>query len=66
MLYGLFHGLLLAGTEAFQKKSKFYKSIGRPAFKALSWFVTLQLVMFGFALFSGQIAMLVKGVQWLI
>ncbi len=32
-----------------------------PAFKALSWFVTLQLVMFGFALFSGQITMLVKG-----
>ena len=62
LLYGLFHGLLLAGTEAFQKKSKFYKSHRKaPAFKALSWFVTLQLVMFGFALFSGQIAMLVKG-----
>ena len=62
LLYGLFHGLLLAGTEAFQKKSKFYKSHRKAsAFKALSWFVTLQLVMFGFALFSGQIAMLVKG-----
>ena len=62
LLYGLFHGLLLAGNEAFQKKSKFYKSHRKaPAFKALSWFVTLQLVMFGFALFSGQIAMLVKG-----
>lgn len=62
LLYGLFHGLLLAGTEAFQKKSKFYKKYkNNPAFKALSWFVTLQLVMFGFALFSGQITMLVKG-----
>lgn len=62
LLYGLFHGLLLAGTEAFQKKSKFYKKHKKdPAFKALSWFITLQLVMLGFALFSGQITMLVKG-----
>ena len=67
LLYGLFHGLLLAGTEVFQKKSKFYKKHkNNPAFKALSWFVTLQLVMFGFALFSGQITMLVKGAfHWL-
>lgn len=62
LLYGVYHGLLLAGTEVFQKKSKFYKKHKKdPAFKALSWFVTLQLVMFGFALFSGQITMLVKG-----
>lgn len=62
LLYGLYHGLLLAGTEAFQKKSKFYKQHKKdPWFKALSWFVTLQLVMIGFALFSGQATMLVKG-----
>lgn len=62
LLYGLYHGLLLAATEAFQKKSKFYKKHKKnPAFKAVSWFVTLQLVMLGFALFSGQITTLVKG-----
>lgn len=64
LLYGLYHGLLLAATEVFQKKSKFYKKHKKdPAFKALSWFITLQLVMFGFALFSGQITMLVKGIS---
>ena len=48
--------------EAFQKKSGFYKRHKKePLFRAVSWFVTLQLVMFGFALFSGQITMLVKG-----
>lgn len=62
LLYGLYHGLLLAGTEAFQKKSGFYKAHKKsPLFRAASWFVTLQLVMFGFALFSGQVTMLVKG-----
>lgn len=62
LLYGLYHGLLLAGTEAFQKKSRFYRAHKKsPLFRAASWFVTLQLVMFGFALFSGQVTMLVKG-----
>lgn len=63
LLYGLYHGLLLAGTEVFQKKSKFYKAHKKnPVFKAVSWFITLQLIMLGFALFSGQVTMLVKGV----
>ena len=61
VLYGLFHGVLLAATEGFQK-TKFYKAHRASAvYKAVSWFVTMQLVMFGFALFSGQLGMVVLG-----
>lgn len=28
ILYGLYHGILLAVVEVYQKKSKFYKNIG--------------------------------------
>ncbi len=61
LLYGLYHGVLLAATEAFQKKSKFYKKHkGERWYQVLSWLITMQLVMF--ALFSGQVLMLAKGV----
>lgn len=60
LAYGLYHGALLAGTEAFQKRSGFYRRHRKkPWFQLLSWFVTLQLVIFGFALFSGQLHLLV-------
>ena len=53
--YGLYHGVLLAVTQAMQKRSKFYKAHRREGwFKVLSWFVTMQLVFLGFAIFSGQ------------
>ena len=55
ILYGLYHGVLLAATEAYQKKSKFYKKNRKKTwYKALSWAVTMVFVIFGFALFSGQ------------
>ena len=61
LLYGLFHGVLLAATEAFQK-TKFYKAHKKQlAFKAASWFITMQAVFFGFAFFSGQITRLASG-----
>lgn len=61
LLYGLFHGVLLAATESFQK-TKFYKAHKKQlAFRAVSWFVTMQAVFFGFALFSGQITRLIAG-----
>lgn len=56
ILYGLYHGLLLALTEIYQKKSSFYKKHKKETwYKLLSWFITLNLVMFGFLLFSGAI-----------
>lgn len=61
-VYGLYHGALLALTELFQKKSKFYKKHRKSRwFKVVSWIVTINLVMFGLALFSGQIGGLFAG-----
>lgn len=56
ILYGLYHGLLLALTEIYQKKSRFYKQHKKEAwYRGVSWFVTLNMVMFGFLLFSGAL-----------
>ena len=55
ILYGFYHGLLLSITEVYQKKSKFYKAHkDSRGYKFCSWFITLNLVMFGFLIFSGQ------------
>lgn len=56
ILYGLYHGALLAGTETWQKKSKFYKKHKDETwYQVLSWAVTMQMVFFGFFLFSGKL-----------
>lgn len=56
IVYGLYHGLLLAGTEIYQKKSGFYKRNKKKKwYQCLSWLVTMQLVMFGFLIFSGRL-----------
>ena len=61
LAYGLYHGLLLAGNEVYQKRSGFHKRHRRDLwYRALSWFITLQLVIFGFALFSGQLHTIVE------
>lgn len=63
LTYGLYHGVLLAATQGFQKRSHVYKQHKNDRwFKALSWFITLQLVIFGFAIFSGQVSMLIGGI----
>lgn len=56
ILYGVYHGVLLAFTELYQKKSKFYKKYkNNRIYLFVSWFVTINLVMFGFLIFSGKI-----------
>ncbi|MDR2493375.1 MAG: D-alanyl-lipoteichoic acid biosynthesis protein DltB [Coriobacteriales bacterium] len=56
LAYGLFHGLLLAATEWYQKKSRFFRrNKDKRWYKAASWALTVNLVFFGFALFSGQV-----------
>ena len=56
LCYGLYHGLLLAGTEVYQKKSGFYKKNKEKRwYRVLSWAVTMHLVVFGFYLFSGRL-----------
>ena len=57
--YGLYHGLLLAATQAMQKRWGFYKRHRRDGwFRTCSWAVTQVLVFLGFAIFSGQVGML--------
>ena len=57
--YGLYHGVLLAATQAMQKRWGFYKRHRRDGwFRACGWAVTQALVFLGFAIFSGQVGML--------
>ena len=55
IFYGFYHGVLMAGFEVYQKKSNFYKkNKNKDWYKLLSWFVTMNLVMIGFFIFSGE------------
>ena len=55
IIYGVYHGVLMAGFEWYQKKSKFYKKYKqKTAYKVVSWFVTMHLVMIGLLIFSGK------------
>ncbi|RLK63112.1 D-alanyl-lipoteichoic acid biosynthesis protein DltB [Atopobacter sp. AH10] len=57
IIYGLYHGVLLAGTELYQKKLPWHKKYRKnPAYQGLSWFVTFNLVMFGLLIFSGNLS----------
>lgn len=67
VLYGIYHGVLLAINEVYEKKSTFYKRHrGDPVYRFASWAVTMVLVLFGFALFSGQVRIYLGGLfQWM-
>ena len=53
--YGFYHGILMSGFEIYQKKSTFYKKHkNKTWYKLTSWFVTMNLVMVGFFIFSGE------------
>ena len=53
--YGFYHGVLMSGFEIYQKKSTFYKKHkNKTWYKLISWFMTMNLVMIGFFIFSGE------------
>ena len=55
IVYGAYHGILMAGFEYYQKKSKFYKKNENKAwYKVCSWFITINLVIIGLYIFSGE------------
>lgn len=55
IVYGFYHGVLMAGFEYYQKNSKFYKkNKNKTWYKVLSWFITLNLVVVGLYIFSGE------------
>ena len=56
LVYGIYHGALLAGYHYYQQKSKFYKKHRRETwYRAVSWVITMVAVFFGFALFGGYV-----------
>lgn len=56
LVYGLFHGVLLALCELMERKWGFYKRNHKKRwFKVCSWAVTMVAVFFSLALFSGQV-----------
>ena len=55
IVYGAYHGILMAGFEYYQKKSKFYKkNKNKVWYKVCSWFITINLVIIGLYIFSGE------------
>ncbi len=59
ILYGFYHGVLLAVVEKYQKKSKFHKRNKKKVwYKFLSWIINIHFVMFGFFIFSGRFILL--------
>lgn len=60
IIYGIYHGLLLALFEKYQK-TKFYKKHKKERWYIFcSWFITLNAVMFGFLIFSGKLPMYIQ------
>ena len=56
IIYGLYHGVLLSLTEIYHKKSKFHKRNKKKKwYRLTTGFITFQLVMIGFFIFSGRI-----------
>lgn len=61
IIYGVYHGILLALTEVMQKKWGWYKKHkNEQAVKLVGWLITLQLVMFGFLIFSGELRAIIR------
>jgi membrane protein involved in D-alanine export len=56
VVYGCYHGLLLAGCHYYQQTSAFHKRHRRERwYLAVSWALTMVAVFFGFALFGGYV-----------
>ncbi|MDR0347068.1 MAG: D-alanyl-lipoteichoic acid biosynthesis protein DltB [Coriobacteriales bacterium] len=56
LTYGFYHGILLAITEVYQRKSAFHKRHrDKGWYRLASWAITINAVFFGFAIFSGQV-----------
>lgn len=61
ILYGLYHGILLAITEIYEKRSLFHKkNKDKLWYKIISWGLTINFVMFGFLIFSGEFTDIIK------
>lgn len=67
IVYGLYHGCILALVEIYQKKSSFYKKYKKSKwYITLSWFLNLNVVMFGFLIFSGYLSEVFNAIRSMI
>ncbi|MEG1746445.1 MAG: D-alanyl-lipoteichoic acid biosynthesis protein DltB [Raoultibacter sp.] len=65
LAYGAYYGVLFCLTDIYQKKSKFHKKHkNQKVYKAAQWVLTINLIMFGMALFSGEIHLIVGGLLY--
>lgn len=56
LIYGLYQGLVLVGTDIYQRKSKFYKSHKKQRwFQYIQIAITFHVACFGLLLFSGYL-----------
>ncbi|MDP4179089.1 MAG: D-alanyl-lipoteichoic acid biosynthesis protein DltB [Bacillota bacterium] len=55
IVYGVYHGVLVAGTDCFQKSSFYSKVKEKRVFTAVSTVITFNIVCFGFLIFSGYL-----------
>jgi membrane protein involved in D-alanine export len=56
IIYGLYHGILIVGTDYIQRKSTWYKRASKTEFWNIVFtFITFNLVCFGFLIFSGYL-----------
>ena len=54
LLYGVYHGCLIVGTDLFHRKSKWYKRMkNNTLWNYFTIFITFHLICFGFLIFSG-------------
>lgn len=64
IIYGMYHGVVMALTEIYQKKSAFYKkNKAKKWYIACSWFINMQIIMLGFLIFSGYISEFISGLR---
>lgn len=63
LFYGFYYGVLMGATDTYQKRSSFHKKHkGQGWYKVLQWAVTINLVMLGMAIFSGQLHTVIGGI----
>jgi len=56
IIYGLYHGCVMAIVECYQKKSSFYKRNKKKKwYICASWFINVNVAMLGFLIFSGYL-----------
>ena len=62
LVYSAYYGVLMGATDVYQKKSQFHKAHKKKRwYKVLQWAVTINLVMLGMAIFSGQVHTVIGG-----